>query len=583
MSDDHVIDRIRLLEIDLSVNFYVDTQILALGRCDFKTVVLIHEERAQDGTGTEEIFQINSFDDYILNKSQQAMATLLNNIFVKTCTLLILGSLLIQYNQKLFAQQYFTSLKRGEYKVVEEDTNFNPGAKISGSYEAFGASRRLGFFNGDAFGGKIYQDISLNLQSKVNTNVSLHVKLGHKSFVVSEQDSAYSTAYPSESRDSTSDDGFNVVFDEAFLEYNHNPNASLRIGRQYIDMGDRKGLIFEGEATAISQGCRIGTWCYSIGGARIGEGGSSALLWAQLDYPVFESGVLIPDPWGNKPTRQEKSLAVEIFRITHGGNDIPLAEYGGWTGKLTEHHDTLDDTTSGNPVYFDNDGVEYIGLNLIWNYVDFDLNFTWANLSGSRDYFSVNPVDNLGTSLGRQTVSGSAYLLDLGYRLTEKWKSTLNLFTASGSKAENDGEKIWEDSSKSFFEVKKGSFGDALIYLNGRNGIGDGHSVANLTFYGLNFAYRSKEDNFIMDLDLYDFSRTNAVFVNQKGMPQRISKDIGLELDFRIDWQLEERLFFQFYAAYFQPGVAYTVNDSIRPETRPKDFSMLGISGRYTF
>ena len=511
------------------------------------------------------------------------MITFFDRFFVKTCTLLLLGTLLFQFNEKLLAQQSFTPLKQGEYEVVEEDTRFNPGAKIGGSYDLFGVARREGFFAGDAFGGKIYQDISLDFQSKVNTNVSLHVKLGHKSFVVSEQDKAYSSAYPSESQDSTGDEGFNVVFDEAFLEYNHNPNASLRIGRQYLDIGDRKGLIFEGEANAISQECRIGTWCCSIGGARLAEGGTSSLFWVQLDYPVYESGVLIPDPWGKKPTRQEKSFSVELFRIVHGGNDIPLAEYGGWTGEFTDHHDTTDDTASGDSVYFDNDGVEYAGLNLIWNYVDFDLNFIWANLNGSRQYFSANRTGDQGTILGTQNVSGSAYLLDLGYLLTDEWRSSLTLFTASGSDVENDGDKIWENDSKSFFEVKKGSFGDATIYFNGRNGIGDGHSVANLTYYALKFAYRGKKDNYTVDMDIYDFSRTNAVFVNQKGTSEIKKKDIGVELDLKVNWQLEERLFVQISAAFFLPGNAYTVNDSVRPETDQEAFSLFSINGHYSF
>lgn len=511
------------------------------------------------------------------------MIVLLGRIIKNSCSLLLFGLLLIQSTEKLIAQQNFTPLKQGEYDVIEESNGFNPGAKVSGSYEASGASRRLGLLSGDAFGGKFFQDISLSFQSKINTNVSLHVKLGHKSIVVSEQESIYDSHYPTETVDSTSDDGLNVVFDEAFLEYNHNPNASLRIGKQYIDIGDRKGLVFEGEATAISQACRIGTWCYSVGGARLGEGGESSLFWAQLDYPIYESGVLIPDPWGKKPTRQETSFSVEIFRIMYGGNNIPLAEYGGWTAKFSEQHDTVDDTSSGDPVYFDNDGVEYIGLNLIWNYFDFDLNFTWSNMTGDRDYFSVNPVDNMGSSLGSQAVSGSAYLLDLGYRLTADWKSTLRIFTASGNEFDSDGEKIWESDSKAYFEVKKGSFGDAIIYFNGRNGIGDGHSVANLSFYALKFGHRGKENNYTVDLNAYSFRRTGSVFVNQKGEEERKEGNIGMELDFRIDWQLEERLFFQLFAAYFQPGDAYTVNDNVRPEFNPQDFSVLGISGRYTF
>ncbi|MFH2128913.1 MAG: alginate export family protein [bacterium] len=500
----------------------------------------------------------------------------------KTGILFVLGFLFMQ-SAELLAQQNYTPLKRGDYEIVEEDTRYLPGAKISGTYEAISADRRTGFLTGSAFGGRFYQDITLGFQSKINTNVSLNAKIGHKSSVVSEQDRPYDTQYSSDAASNPGEDGFTLVFEEAYLEYNHNPNASLKIGKQYVNIGDRRGLIFEGEATAISQGCRIGTWCYSIGGARIGKSGSSGLIWAQLDYPVYESGVLRPDPWGKKPTRQEKSFSVELFRIMYGGNDIPLAEYGGWTGEFSNNHDTSDDTATGSPVYFDNDGVEYIGFNLVWNHYDFDLNFTWSNMNGTRAYFYASPSSNRGSGLGEKKISGNAFLLDLGYKLSSDWKSTLRVFNASGTKADRDGQKIWEKDSKAYFEVQKGSFGDALIYFNGREGIGDGHSVANLSFNALKFAYRGKESIYTVDLDLYQFNRTTPVFINQKGSQAITEKDIGIELDFRINWQLEERLSFQLFAAYFQPGDAYTTDDSSRPEFNPQDFSLLGIGGRYTF
>ncbi len=495
----------------------------------------------------------------------------------KNWILLSVCFLLMSFSGNLFAQQHFTPLKRGEYTIVEEENRFNPGAKISGSYEVIAADRKEGLLSGGAFGGKSYQDIFLGFQSKVNSNVSLNIKLGSKSPVVSEQDQAYETRNSSDMSGNENSDGLSVVLDEAYLEYNHNPNAQLRIGRQYLDIADRKGLIFEGEATAISQGCRIGTWCYSVGGARLGDAGASGVFWLQLDYPVYESGNLIPDPWGKKPTRQEKSFSVELFRVMYSGNDNPLAEYGGWTGENSGAHNTTD---SGDPVYFDNDGIEYFGMNIIWNHYDFDLHFTWSNMGGKRDYFSYG--DSGVTSLGKQAVSGNAYYLDMGYRLSKNWKSSLLMFSASGNTMDSDDDNIWDGSSNAYFEVKKGSFGDgdALIYFNGRNGIGDGHSVSNLSFYGLKSAFRSSEEFYAVDLDLYTFSRTNAVLINDKS---ETGKTIGTELDIKINWQMEERLFFRMYVAYFQPGDAYSTNDSIRPDNNPQDFSMIGISGQYTF
>lgn len=483
----------------------------------------------------------------------------------------------------LSAQQYFEPLKRGEYEVVEEDTSFHPGAKISGSYEAYAGDRREGLVTGDSFGGKFYQDIELSIQSKINTNVSLNVTVGHQSPEVSEQDESYDTRDPSEKSTEESGGGFNLVFKEAFLQYDHNPNARLKIGRHHLLIADRKGLVFEGDASAISQGCRIGTWCYSIGGARLGEEGKAALFWASLDYPVYESGVVIPDPWGEQRTRQEKSFSVEIYRVMYGGNDIPLAEYGGWTGRYSQHHDTADDTAAGDPVYFNNDGVEYIGLNIIWNHYDFDLNLTWSNLAGSRDYFFKNRNTGQGAALGSKAISGNAYLLDAGYRLTEEWKSTLRIFSASGNDISNDTEKIWDIDASAYYEVQKGSFGDALIYFDGKEGIGDGHSVANTSFLALKFSYRDQADKVGAEVNLYQFTRTKPVLVNAKGENERKSRKIGLELDTTVEWRLEERLFFSAFAAYFFAGDAYTVNDSLRPEADPSDFTLLGIGGRYTF
>ncbi|MCP4753537.1 MAG: hypothetical protein GY866_21830 [Proteobacteria bacterium] len=485
--------------------------------------------------------------------------------------------------EPLSAQQNFTPLKQGDYEVVEENTSFNPGAKIGGDYRASYNSRREGIVFGSDYYGGIQQDISLKIESKINTNVSLHATLGNKSSSVSEQEVAYDTENPAERGDSSGDEGLSIVFKEAFLEYNHNPNASLKIGRQSIAIGDKMGLIYKGTATAITQGCRIGSWCYYVGGARLGEEGDSALFWAQLDYPVFQSGVLVADPWGKKPTRQQKSLNVELFRTIYRGKDIPLADYGGWTGENSDFHDTTDDTSQGARVYYDNDGVEYMGFNVAWNFYGFHLDFTWSSLTGSRKYHTGNQDEGGVTEFAEKNTSGNAYYANAEYQYLEDWKAGMTLFNASGNKVEKDGEKIWEDNSKAYHEVIKGNYDEALIYFNGKNGIGDGHSVSNLIYYALKSSYRSVQKDLGVDLSFYYFRRNSPVFINEIGEEAKKDDAIGYELDFNLKWRLEERLSLQFYAAVFQPGAAYSPNDNIRPVKDPEDFSLLGVTGTYCF
>jgi len=493
-----------------------------------------------------------------------------------------LAILLLLCTSSLLAQQNYTPLKSGDYKVVDEDTRYLPGAKIGGSYRAYYDQRKNGFLVGADFESKIMQDITLEFESKINTNVSLHATIENRSSFVTEQEIPYDSNDIAEKGDATGDEGFDLVFGEAYLEYNHNPNARLRVGRQNIDIADRKGLIYKGTATAISQGCRIGTWCYEIGGARIGKSGGSAVFWAQLDYPVYESGVLIKDPWGDKPTRQSKSLNVEIFRVINRGKDIPLADYGGWTGENSVYHDTSDDSPTGSRVYYDNDGIEYIGLNLRWNYGRLAMDMTWSNLVGSRVYHT-GTQDGGFSEIGDESVSGNAYHVELSYQFSNEWRARFTTLLATGDDVKTDGEKIWQRESSAYFEIKKGSHGDALIYFNGEDSVGDGHSVSNLTYYALAVDFRTLKGDFGFKTALFVLSHTNPVFVNPVGSDPEQTKAIGNELDVELTWYLEERLSFNLFISYMQPGGAYARNDSLRAEAGQSDFSMIGLDCSYRF
>ncbi len=492
---------------------------------------------------------------------------------------IITAAILFIPNGIVSAQQAFTPLKMGEYEIKEEDTSYHPGAKIEGTYRVFYDTRREGMLFGTEQSGKTQQDIELRFQSKINTNLSLNVTLGNRSTFVSSQDTAYETRYADEQGDASDDDGMDVVFEEAYLEYNHNPNARLKIGKQYINVGDGKGLIYQGRVTAISQGCRIGTWCYYIGGARLGDNGDSSLIWAQLDYPVYESGVLVSDPWSEKGSRQEVSFNVEVLRTVYRGINIPVSSMGIWTGENSTYHDATGDSN----IYFDNSGTEYIGFNLDWNFYNFVLDFTWLNLSGEREYFAGSADSGEKTSLGEQNVSGNAYLLEMDYRLLENWKMGFTAFISTGNELNKDGTNFWENQSNAYMEVQKGNYGDALIYFNGTDGIGEGHSVSNLVYYSLRANYASSQKDLLVDFALFAFQRNEAVYVNEAGEPNEKAKNIGYEFDIAIKWQLEKQLFFDFFIAVFQPQEAYTPNDNVRPVANPEDFSMLGFGLRYDF
>ena len=502
-------------------------------------------------------------------------------ILVKLITI-VFFILLTGFACPVLAQQNFTPLKPGDYKVVQEDNRYLPGAKISGQYRAYYDSHRSGFLVGKDSDGKIQQDIFLDFQSKINTNVSLNVRIENKSSFSTEQETSFETKDINEKGDSTGDEGLELVFGKAYLEYNHNPNARLRIGTQELNIADGRGLIYQGTATAISQDCRVGTWCYGIGGARIGKSGGQAVFWAQLDYPIYESGVLIKDPWGKELPRQEISFNIEIFRVNYRGKDIPLAEYGGWTGENSIYHDTTDDSASGQRVYFDNDGIEYIGFNIRWNFHQFILDLTWSNLTGSRVYHT-GTQDGDFAEIGDQTVSGNAYYLEMKYLFSEKWRGRFHSLLATGNGDQAAGEEIWQKKSSAYFEIKKGNFGDAIVYFNGEDNIGDGHSVSNLTFYALGADYLLYEGDVHINTTYYMFKHTNPVLINQVGSNPVEKTVIGNELDLVIVWALEDRLDLSLFIGYFQPGEAYATNDNLPILEDQDEFTILGLELIYRF
>lgn len=478
----------------------------------------------------------------------------------------------------LFAQQQqYTLLKQGDYEIVEENISFAPNAQIHGYYLLKGNMYRQDFFSGITLNTNLIQDFELRVQSKVNSNLSLNIALGNASANIADQGGSYGSNDDLENEPTSVDEGgLNVVFNEAFVEYNHNPNARLLVGLQSFTVGDSDGLVYKGTNTAITQGCGLGTWCYNIGGAKLGDNAQFGLLWGQLTYPVYESGNMITDQWHDQGTRSDISFSVELMQAKFDGHGVPLAEYGGWTGEGSSYQET----DNSSDVYFNTNKTEYLGLITKLYYHNWDFNLTRIGISGSRMYYADS------VNLGTRAISGYANYLNVGYKFTDELKLSGRLFMASGNSSSAVDTDEWDDNSSAYYEVRKGSYGDALIYFNNDYGTGLGHSVSNLTYSHLNLSYRPSK-KLSMDVGLYTFSRTEPVYVQFTGdSTARAVSDIGMELDYTVNWQMERNLKLSAQVALFSAGDAYVDNDNdyTANNVTPKgDFTMLAVSCKYQF
>jgi len=475
------------------------------------------------------------------------------------------------------AQQNFTLLQSGDYKEVDEKIEYQPGAIISGHYKAYYTTRRTSPAKTADSIDTMGQEIELQFRSLLNQNVSVNATVQNLSTDFGDQRSGYDSDDPNESGDSSQDTGFYLEFQEAYLEYNHNPTVILRLGLQSIDIGNEKGFIYKGEATGITQDCKIGSWCYFIGGVRLDKKGDDTVYWAQLDYPVYDNGVVVNDIWNDTEGRPESSLNVEIFRVPYHGSDIPLAAYGGRTGNNSSYH--RDNSADSIPVYFDNTKLEYSGLNIRWNYYQWMLNFDLITLTGDRDYHTGTSAQGNVASVAERHVSGEMAFLELDYNLDEEWQVGIDILKSSGTEQASLTEKYWEKDSEAYFEIQKGQHGNAQIYFNGLYNRGDGHSVSNLEYQTFNILYRDQRRTLAVDIAYHDFKRSQPVF-NQAG---EAVQQIGKEIDFLVRWNMEKSLSFQISMATFQPKEAYVQNDNFVPTGDNKDIWAIGLDTYYHF
>ena len=156
-----------------------------------------------------------------------------------------------------------------------------------------------------------WQEFKLRLQSEVNENIKLNLLFTNEPYEWGEDKEAYQSR-ENTARNLQNRQNIGISLREFYLEYNSNPHAIFRVGRQPISLGDKLGLIYEGEADAFTIGCRIGTWCLEFGQANWGNSGSTGLessgiaTWLEFFYPVYESEETIKNYWIDNEKKERK-------------------------------------------------------------------------------------------------------------------------------------------------------------------------------------------------------------------------------------------------------------------------------------
>ena len=475
----------------------------------------------------------------------------------------------------LFAQRNFNTLQEGEYKLVQENTETPANITLHGSYEASYLATKKALTGGRVGRGVTNQEMIFHLRSTFNEHVSINAHISNLKTDLASQRYGYGSEREDEWGDSRNSDGMNLYFKESYLEYNHNPNAILKIGRHKASLGDEQGLIFEGYGNGVTQKCRVGTWCYYAGAMQLGEKENDSLFWGELTYPVYQTGVVINDPWEGE--RQKESLNIEFIRAIYNGSKIPMNNKGTWAAPGSGYQATTD---AGDAVFFDNQTVEYIAMNIKWNNGDFQSKLFFASLGGHRDFYSQNASTSEYTYLTSRGQGGGMAQVSFDYKTAPQWKMRYQKFLSSGTEQASATEKYWERDSNGYQEIQKGYFGDALYYLNGIQKSGDGHSAQNLIYDRVGLSYVDVLGDYAFDLDLYDFKRHKAVFVSDGTK----KSNIGQELDVIFRWNLETNLTIKAYTSLFRGKGAYAATDTATPDsTDQSEYSRWGSQIMYKF
>ena len=247
----------------------------------------------------------------------------------------------------------------------------------------------------------------------------------------------------------------NITARQAYLEFNRNPNEETKLGKQVINIGDRKGKVFAGILSGYAQRCKAGTWCYEIGGMKLSSADGDWLYFFSLDYPF----------WHEVDSQGEiiDSLRVEMFRIKYTEHDVPLGlnnipakrlsssnlsslESGGGFTSGSGCNTSLTGYTLNSdckPIYYNSNEQEYFGLRIQWETPVWSVYADLISNQGNRDYYQYDDRHNLD----KRKISGGAAEMELS------WKKPGEQFTFIAMMARGD-EQIADSSRINNFRKK---------------------------------------------------------------------------------------------------------------------------------
>ncbi|MBF0286672.1 MAG: hypothetical protein HQM14_02545 [SAR324 cluster bacterium] len=505
-------------------------------------------------------------------------------------------------NSSIFAQSNFIPLKPGDLTEREDRWAFSPGLQLTGDYRIYATQKNSGKFppNREEEDGQdtlfFHHELRIQLRSTVNRNMSLNLEMEtqQKPF----QGGDLRSQIQSDHEQNIDAQITGVGARQAYLEYNSNPKNVFKLGKHYLNLGDRHGKVFSGVLTGISQNCKLGTWCYEIGAAKLGKHPADWLYFGSLSYPVFQ----VEDA-ANSTIHQ---LEVEVFRIFYTERDIPLGtlniptfENEAMLEELALAHATDNDTQKqktralsrqfadrqGRPLFYDAIGQEYFGVRLLWERKALSVRFDVTANQGKRHYHLLRDEDGVrerpdlgensiafkSSDVAKRSLAGVASELEVSYQLDNHQFGFRGMF-ATGDKEKLDTDVDGDNFLRvlnSYYEIVPGSYQGTNFYFNGKrnsleSGTGLGHSISNTGLLGGWYRWDLMETPFSYQTGLFQLKRMKPVF-NEIG---KQVTNIGVEWDHTFAWRMDKHFHTDFELNLLQPGDAFSFADNQAPLKR---------------
>ena len=460
--------------------------------------------------------------------------------------------LIFPLTHSLFAQN-FELVEQKEYEEYYKKPIYTPDVRFHGKYQYY----TLSYQDASSNTNNAWQNFELKMQSEVQENVHLFLNFTNSPYDWGATSNNGYTIYDTNLRQ-RSNQNLNLQIREFYLEYNSNPHAIFRVGRQKINLGDKLGLIYKGVVDAVTITCRIGTWCYEFGQANFDTNASRA-TWLQFFYPVYESIAKVQNYWLSKKARKQEYLNVDFYRIDDKQNNLALANYGGRTyapqnSTYSEEH--MRDNNN-KYIFYDREYLTY-GVNVSWIKNNIALYFHGIQSIGKRDYYN---LDNQPIADAKNNTVGKLYRLEWQQLLSENSQFGVTILASSGSRDKKDvvANYPWL-SDNDYYEWNRGSYQGAAIYFGG-NYRGQQHSLNNLMIANLYYKFHGYKYNIDVVTEIFQFTR-NANVLAKNG---NLVKNIGTEINLNITKKLAENFLLEIDTGYFLPAAAYATKESIMP------------------